>query len=312
MSSGEQMIDVGGGISLCYERLGSSDDPAILLIMGLGQQLLAWPDDFCQALVDRGFQVVRFDNRDIGRSTHATTPSPSWGRLLTRRLPPDQYEVSDMARDAAGLIGALALGPAHAVGVSMGGMIAQMLAAQYPQDVRSLVSIMSSTGARNAGWVAPSTLRLMFRAPPRDREAAAERSVLMFSQIGSHGFPFDDEFVRNRARRAFDRDPRAAIGTARQLGAIIKSGDRTAALQRITAPTLVIHGDRDRMVHPSGGRATARAIPGARLVTIPGLGHDIPVGVYGQMIDLIAEHALSVQRIPADGSPGEAPRAASA
>jgi pimeloyl-ACP methyl ester carboxylesterase len=204
-----------------------------------------------------------------------------------------------MARDTAGLVAALSVGPVHAVGVSMGGMIAQTLAASYPDQVRSLVSIMSSTGASNAGWVAPTTLRQMFKPAPADRQAAADRAVAMFRQIGSHGFAFDEPRLRERAMRAFDRDPRAAVGSARQMAAVIKSGDRTEALRRITAPTLVIHGDRDRMVHPSGARATARAIRGARSITIQGLGHDLPVGVLGQLVQLIAEHALAAEQAAA-------------
>jgi pimeloyl-ACP methyl ester carboxylesterase len=303
-TSGERLVDVGSGVSLCYERFGDPSDPPLLLIMGLGQQLLAWPDPFCQALTARGFQVVRFDNRDVGRSTHASTRPPRTAQLLTRRFEPDQYDLSDMARDTAGLLDALGLSPAHVVGISLGGMIAQMLAAEHPQHVRSLVSVMSSTGARNAGWTAPSTLRLLVRAPARDREAAAQRAVMMWRHIGSHGFPLDEESVRDRAGRAFDRDPRAAAGAGRQMAAILKSGDRSEALRRITAPTLVIHGDRDRMVHPSGGRATAKAIPNARLTTIEGMGHDLPAGAYERLVELIAGHAATVDRAPGGvGSP---------
>jgi pimeloyl-ACP methyl ester carboxylesterase len=178
----------------------------------------------------------------------------------------------------------------------MGGMIGQMLAARHPEHVRSLVSIMSSTGARRAGWVAPSTLRRVFSPPPRDRDAASDRAALMFRHIGSHGFPFDEASVRDRAARAFDRDPRAAAGTARQMAAILKSGDRTSELRTIRAPTLVVHGDRDLMVHPSGGRATTAAIPGARLVTVPGMGHDLPAGALPKLAELIADHAHSAGR----------------
>jgi pimeloyl-ACP methyl ester carboxylesterase len=292
----QQMIDVGHGISLCCERLGDPTDPPILLIMGLGQQLLAWPQELCEALLARGFQLVRFDNRDIGRSTHARTQPPQTRQLITRRFASDQYDLGDMARDTAGLIEALEIEPAHVVGVSMGGMIGQSLAARHPPLVRSLVSIMSSTGARSAGWVAPSTLRLLFRAPARDREAAAERAAIMFRHIGSQGFPFDEESVRQRARLAFDRDPRAALGTSRQMAAVLKSGDRSSELRAITAPTLVVHGDYDRMVHPSGARATAAAIPGARLETISGMGHDLPAGALAQIAALIADHAAAADR----------------
>ena len=292
----EEIVDVGGAVTLCCERIGDPGQAPLLLIMGLGQQLTAWPQTLVGGLVDRGFHVIRFDNRDIGRSTHASNRPPRMRELLTGRFVAEQYDLYDMARDTAGLIKALDLEPVHAVGVSMGGMIAQTLAAEYPDRVSSLVSIMSSTGSRTAGWVAPSTLRLLLQKPARDREAAAERAALMFGHIGSYGFPTDPDEIRERARLAFDRDPKAAAGTARQMAAIIKAGDRTRDLRRITAPTVVVHGDRDRMVHPSGGRATARAIPGARLETIRGLGHDVPAGAIERLTELIAAHAHAAQR----------------
>ncbi len=294
MSSGEQFVDVGGGVRLCYERLGSPADPPVLLIMGLGQQLLAWSDAFCDALIARGLAPIRFDNRDIGHSTHATTRPPRMTQLAARRFDPEQYDLGDMARDTASLLDALGLSPAHVVGVSMGGMIAQTLAARYPDHVRSLVSIMSSTGARRAGWVAPSTLRMMWRPRPQDRNEAADRAAVLFRHIGSRGFAFDEAYVRDRAMRGYDRDPHAAAGTGRQMGAIVKSGDRTAELGRITAPTVVVHGDQDRMVHPSGGRATAAAIPNAQLVMIEGMGHDLPVELYPRIVELIADQAERV------------------
>jgi pimeloyl-ACP methyl ester carboxylesterase len=303
MRSSEMMIDVGHGISLCYERLGDPQDPPIVLIMGLGQQLLAWPDELCDGLLDRGFQLVRFDNRDIGHSTHSTVGPPRFKELMIRNFDPEQYTLADMAADVAGLIDGLDLRPAHIVGVSMGGMIAQTLAARHSTHVRSLASIISSTGSRRVGWVAPTTLRLMFRPPPRDREAAADRASTIWRHVGSTGFAFDEEAVRSRARIAFDRDPRGAAGTARQMAAILKSGDRTPELRGITVPTVVIHGDRDLLVHPSGGRATARAIPGARLATIAGLGHDLPAGAMPQLVSLIADNAAQADR---SGTPAPA------
>lgn len=304
--SGEQTVEVGRGIRLCYEALGDPSDPPLLLVMGLGQQMLAWSDEFCALLVEKGFQVVRFDNRDIGRSTKSHAPVPRFPQYLTRRFDPEQYALRDMAEDTAGLLDALELSPAHVVGISMGGMIGQTLAAHYPDHVRSLVSIMSTTGARNAGWVAPTTLRLMFGQPvPRDRDQAADRSITIFNQIRSAGFAFDEDFIRERARRAFDRDPRAAAGTARQMAAITKSGNRTGELAGIAAPTLVLHGDRDLMVHPSGGRATAAAIPNARHETIAGLGHDLPTGAWQKIVELIADHAHAADRAGA-GQPDRA------
>ncbi|HUO70583.1 MAG TPA: alpha/beta fold hydrolase [Solirubrobacteraceae bacterium] len=294
--SNQELVDVGQGVTLCCERLGNPADPPLLLIPGLGQQLLSWPDPFCDALGDRGLHVIRVDNRDIGRSWHASTHPPSRGQLLTRRFDHDQYTLADMARDIAGLLDALELAPAHVVGISMGGMIAQTLAASSPRHVRSLVSMLSSTGAASAGWAAPSTVRLMLTPPARTREQAQDRALRMWRHVGSHGFPFDEDRIRDLAGRSFDRDPRAAAGTGRQLAAVLKSGDRTRSLRQITAPTLVIHGDRDRMVHPSGGRATAAAIPGARLTTIAGLGHDLPAGAFDGLIELIAAHAGEADR----------------
>ncbi|MCW2953531.1 MAG: alpha/beta hydrolase fold protein [Conexibacter sp.] len=289
----ERFVEVGGGARLCWQAFGDPADPPLLLIAGLGQQLVSWPDGFCEPLAARGLHVVRFDNRDVGRSTRANVPPPTTPRLLAGRFRPGQYVLADLARDAAGLLTALELAPAHVVGASMGGMIAQTLAAQHPELVRSLVSIMSTTGAARVGRPAPSTLRRMLARPTADRDVAIERSVAMFRHIGSAGFPFDAAAVRALAGLSYDRghDP---AGTGRQLAAIIRSGDRTAELRRIAAPTLVLHGDRDRMVHPSGARATAAAIPGARLETIAGMGHDLPVGAWPRLVELVADHAAQV------------------
>lgn len=296
--SEERRCDVGSGITLCYERIGDPGDPTILLVAGLGQQLLMWPDDFCANLVERGFEVVRFDNRDSGCSTHVATRAPTPLQLVRRRFARDQYDLGDMANDAAGLIEALDSGPVHVVGASMGGMIAQMLAAHHPQQVRTLTSIFSNTGKRRTGQPALSTYRLMMRRPATEREAVGDAAVRIFRHISSRGFPFDEDYVRALALRSFDRGYQPE-GTMRQLAAIIRSGDRTRALARIEAPTLVVHGDRDRMVNPSGGRATAAAIPGARLVTIEGLGHDLPAGVRPRLVELVAEHVSGADRAEA-------------
>lgn len=297
----EQLCDVGRGITLCYESFGDPGDPTILLVAGLGQQLVSWPPELCDALVARGFRVIRFDNRDVGRSTRMSSPPPAPPQLLLRRFPTGQYDLSDMAADTAGLLRALDAAPAHVVGVSMGGMIGQTLAAEHPELVRSLVSIMSTTGARRIGRPAPSTFRLMFSKPVFERDAAIDRTVRMFRHIGSHGHPFDEERVREVAGIAFDRGHHPA-GTARQLAAIVKSGDRTAALRRIGAPTLVVHGDRDRMVHPSGAKATAKAIPGARLETLHGMGHDLPASVLPDIGRLVGDHAALAERAAASAS----------
>ena len=283
-------MDVGRGVSLCYETFGDPEDPPILLIMGLATQMIAWHEDFCTELAERGFYVVRFDNRDIGRSTHFDFSPPSVKQMLTRRLAPEQYTLSDMAEDSARLLDELGISPAHVVGASMGGMIAQLLAADHPDSVRSLTSIMSTTGSRRHGQPAFSVYRYLLRPPPRDRDGYVERSAQIFGLVGSTGFDRDEQYIRERAAASFDRGFDVRAG-GRQLGAIIASGDRTKALHRIKAPTLVIHGTVDKMVRPSGGKATAKAIPGARLMMIEGMGHDLPRGAWPQVIDAISEHA---------------------
>jgi pimeloyl-ACP methyl ester carboxylesterase len=290
--TGERFADVGRGITLCYDEIGDAGGRPLLLVAGLGQQLHSWPRDFASALAERGFRVVRFDNRDVGRSTHLDYRPPSVPAMVAGRIPPRQYHLGDLARDTAGLLAALEVPAAHVVGASMGGMIAQTLAAHYPDRVLTLTSIMSTTGARRTGRPAASTWRLLLARPPTTRQAAVAASVRIFRHIGSHGFPFDEEAVAAIAGEAWDRDP-TTVGVARQLAGIVASGDRTEELRLITSPTLVVHGDRDRMVHPSGATATARAIPGARLVTIPGMGHDLPAGAWPRLVDLIAAHATS-------------------
>jgi pimeloyl-ACP methyl ester carboxylesterase len=294
MAMSEQFCDVGRGITLCYEEFGDSTGTPMLLIMGLGTQMIGWPDEFCQRLASRGFRVVRFDNRDSGRSTYLTGAPPTPGQLVRRRIDPVLYTLSDMADDALGLMRGLAIEPAHVVGASMGGMIAQTLAVEHPDSLRSLVSIMSNTGNRWRGQPSFGIYRYLLRAAPSDREGFIEHLTGVFAAIGSRGLPQDTERVRDIAARSYDRghDPR---GTGRQLGAIIASGDRTAQLHRIRSPTLVIHGSTDRMVRPSGGRATARAIPGARLQMIEGMGHDLPEAAWPQLIEAIAGHAHAAE-----------------
>ena len=291
----EQFCDVGRGITLCYESFGHEANPPVVLIMGLATQMIGWPDEFCEQLTGRGFHVVRFDNRDCGRSTHVGGRPPTTGELLRRRIRSAPYTLSDMAYDAAALIRELGLSPAHVVGASMGGMIGQTLAAEHPDSVRSLVSIMSTTGNRWKGQPAFSTYRYLLARAPDDRDGFVEHMTRVFAVIGSPGYRRDVERVRAIAALSFDRghDP---AGAGRQLGAIIASGDRTPELRRITAPTLVIHGSKDRMVARSGGIATARAIPGARMVTIQGMGHDLPSAAWPQLIAAVAEHATSVER----------------
>jgi pimeloyl-ACP methyl ester carboxylesterase len=291
----EQFCDVGGGITLCYETYGDPDDPAALLIMGLGAQMVAWQEDFCEELAARGLFVVRFDNRDIGRSTHLQGPPPSLVELLRYSVASTRYTLADMARDTAGLLDELEIDSAHVIGASMGGMIAQTLAARHPARVRSLVSLMSSTGGRWVGRPALSSYAIFLRKAPREREAFIAHAERLFAKIGSRDIPQDTEGVRQIAAQSFDREL-DRTGAGRQLAAIIASGDRSAELATVTAPTLVIHGSVDPLISPSGGRATARAIPGARLEIVEGMGHDLPRVLWPRLVETFAAHAGEADR----------------
>jgi pimeloyl-ACP methyl ester carboxylesterase len=286
----ERFCNVGRGIELCYETFGERSDPTALLIMGLGTQMVAWHEDFCRQLAARGFYVVRFDNRDIGRSTHVGGPPPTIGQLLLRSKRAARYTLADMAEDAAGLLRELDLAPAHVIGASMGGMIAQTLAARHPRDVRSLTSIMSNTGALTNGQPALRLYPFFLRRRPAGLDEYVAHFARLFAAIGSTGLPRDAEEVRALAGISYERDHDAA-GPGRQLAAIIAAGDRTRELRKVSAPTLVIHGTADPLVNPSGGRATARAIKDAKLLTVEGMGHDMPRAVWGELVDAIVENA---------------------
>ncbi len=286
----EQFCDVGRGIELCYETFGEPGDPTALLVMGLGTQMVAWQEDFCTELAARGFYVVRFDNRDVGRSTHVPGRPPSVVQLLTRSRRAAHYTLDDMVEDTGGLLRELELAPAHVIGASMGGMIAQLLAARHPEMVRSLVSMMSNTGSMRSGQPALRVYSVFLRRPPRSREGFIAHTERVFSAIGSSGLPQDIEGLRAIAATSYDRDHDPA-GPGRQLAAIMAAGDRTRELRAITAPTLVIHGTADPLISPSGGRATARAIRGARLLEVEGMGHDLPRAAWPRLIDAIADHA---------------------
>jgi pimeloyl-ACP methyl ester carboxylesterase len=286
----ERFCEVGD-VRLCYETRGDAADPALLLVMGLGFQMIAWPDEFVDQLAERGFRVIRFDNRDAGRSTHLThLPAPTRLQLATRRIRHPAYRLEDMARDAVGLLDHLEIDRAHVVGASMGGMIAQTVAADAPDRVASLTSIMSTTGSLVWGQPSLRIIPLLLGRTPSDRAAYVEQSTGMLRRIRSPGFPADEAASVEVLERNFDRGI-APGGFGRQLGAIVASGNRARALARITAPTLVIHGTADRLIAPSGGRATARAIPGAELMLIEGLGHDLPRDVWPRLVDAIARNA---------------------
>jgi pimeloyl-ACP methyl ester carboxylesterase len=284
-----------GEIELCYETFGADTDPTVLLVMGLATQMIAWQEPFCELLVDEGFRVVRFDNRDVGRSSRVKGPPPSLGQMLTRSPKHAPYLLSDMADDAIGLLDHLGVDRAHVVGASMGGMIAQTMAAHRPDRVESLVSIMSNTGNRWAGQPAFTVYPMLLRSAPREREAYIDSVVKTYSVIGSTGFERSEDDLREIAGRSYDRGTDRA-GVARQLGAITASGDRTDELRTIRVPTLVVHGTADKLVRPSGGKATQRAIPGARLVTIEGMGHDLPRQLWPRFVRLISDHAHAAMR----------------
>jgi pimeloyl-ACP methyl ester carboxylesterase len=280
-----------GDVELCYETFGDPADPTMLLIMGLGTQMLGWDTAFCEQLAARGFHVIRYDNRDIGHSTILDDfPAPTLGQIVRRDKGVVAYTLADMAADGVGLLDHLGIERAHLVGASMGGMIAQMLAAGHPDRVRSLASIMSSTGSRVTGQPRLRAYPVLLRRPPRDREQYVEALIRLFGIIGSPGFERDIEGLREMAGQGFDRGVSDA-GTGRQMAAILASGNRTPALRRIHAPTVVIHGTADKLVSPSGGKATARAIPGAKLVLVRGMGHDMPRGAWPQIVEAIAENA---------------------
>jgi pimeloyl-ACP methyl ester carboxylesterase len=287
MRMNEQFTDVGP-VTLCYETFGEPTDPAILLIMGLGTQMVAWREDFCRKLVDRGFFVIRFDNRDSGRSTSMEGRAPTLRELATRRIKNPPYSLAEMADDAVGLLDQLGIQRAHVVGASMGGMIAQHMAFRHPGRVLSMTSIMSTTGGRLVGQAKLSVIPLFLSKPSGGKEEYIERAVKLFRTVGSKRL-FDEEYVREGAAASWDRGVNVA-GTGRQLAAVMADGNRAKRLARITAPTLVIHGKDDRLVAPSGGKATARAINGAKLLMLDDLGHDLPRALWPKIIDAIVEN----------------------
>ncbi len=285
----EQFCTVGD-VELCYETFGDPADPAMLLIMGLATQMLAWHEEFCEELAGRGFHVVRFDNRDVGRSQAIEGPAPTLRQLLTRDRSAAAYSLEDMAGDAVGLLDHLGVEHAHLVGASMGGMIAQTVAIRHPERTRSLASIMSNTGSFWNGQPSPRLYPVLLKRPAGGRDGYVEHTVWAFEQIGSPGFPRDESELRALAELSYDRGLNPA-GSSRQLAAIIAASDRTPGLKQLTVPTVVIHGTADRLVAPSGGRATARAIPGARLLMIEGMGHDLPRPAWPQILDAIEQNS---------------------
>jgi pimeloyl-ACP methyl ester carboxylesterase len=292
---GDELIAPANGIELCYQEMGDADAEPLLLVMGLATQMLAWDEGFCGLLADRGFRVIRFDNRDIGRSTKLRSAGlPRRADMILGRRGSAAYLLRDMAADTFGLMDHLGVESAHIAGASMGGMIVQTMAIERPERVRSLVSIMSNTGSRWTGLPSRRAMAVLLGRPPRGREAAIERAVRTFGVIGSPGYPFDEERIRRIAGRSYDRGHSAA-GVVRQLHAITASGDRTQALRGVHVPATVIHGSRDVLVRPAGGRATARALPDARLKIVDGMGHDLPPQLWPVFAEEIAATAERVR-----------------
>jgi pimeloyl-ACP methyl ester carboxylesterase len=285
-----EQIAPSNGIAIAYESFGDPADPALLLVMGLGMQMIHWDPEFCALMAGRGFHVIRFDNRDTGHSSKIEGRRPNVIAAMAGNGRSAAYRLNDMVADTAGLLDHLEIESAHVLGVSMGGMIAQQFAALHPQRTLSLCSIMSTTGARIVGLPRLSALGLLFRKAPRDREAYAEHFLRIFKTIGSPGFPVDEDRVRALALAGYDRCF-YPVGVERQLVGIMASGNRTADLGRIKAPTVVIHGRDDPLIPLRAGRATARAIPGSRLLVIDGMGHDLPREAWPRIADAFEQNA---------------------
>ena len=291
---GEARAALPNGIEIAYQPFGDPSDVPMLLVMGLGTQMLGWPEELCEDLASRGFYVIRYDNRDIGCSTHlAHLPRPTMAQMrgyATRRKAPP-YAIADMADDALALLDVLGLGTVHLIGVSMGGFISQTAAIKAPERFRSLTLMLTSTGSRRVGQPKPNVLFNMARqAEVKTPDDAVRATVATYKEIGSHGYPFDEAYLAEKARLSFERAPRE-LGYERQLAAVIAQPNRTAALTRVKLPTLVVHGLHDPLVRPSGGLALAKAIPGAKFVGYHGMGHDLPRPLWGDMADQIGSLA---------------------
>lgn len=292
--SGEQFVRANR-IDICYEAFGAADAEPMLLIMGLGAQMVLWDDAFCEQLAARGFRVIRFDNRDIGRSSKLSggkrlTPFELLKLRLFHIPVAAPYKLHDMAKDTLALMDALGIHSAHLVGASMGGMIAQEVAISFPQAVRSLTSIMSTTGNPRVPPPSRQATAILMAPPPNTRDEFLARFAQTYKILRAGRFPQDEALDRSRAERIFARGLSPA-GSARQLRAILASGSRKERLRSVRAPTLVIHGAADPLVHPMGGKDTAMSIPGAKLLMVEGMGHALAVELWPQIIDAIATHA---------------------
>lgn len=298
-SSLDRFADLPNGIRICYRSYGAANQPAVVLIAGLGLQQIYWPMEFIGGIVAAGFQVITLDNRDSGRSSYMQHPPPARWRLLLDWVPQGHYALHDMAEDVALLLEHLHIDKAHMIGMSMGGMIAQTLAAKFADKVSSLTSIFSTTGNKRVGRAAGSTiLRMLFSQPALTLEAAQDKYVRMMRHIGNPKAPGIEAAWRHYIAQAWQRTTpeQSAAGYERQIAAILISGDRTGQLYCIDAPTLVMHGDKDRIVHPSGGAATARAIGGAKFYTVQGMRHQIDAMVAPSLVHVIAQHLQEAEQ----------------
>jgi pimeloyl-ACP methyl ester carboxylesterase len=279
------------GLELEYETFGDPTDPPLVLIMGLSAQMTTWPEGFCNLLAEQGYHVIRFDNRDIGLSTYFDDlPKVDLPAVLGGDFTTAPYRLSDFADDTVGLLDALGIAKAHIVGASMGGMIAQQLTIDHPDRVRSLCSIMSTTGDRKVGQSTEAAMAVLLRPAAGDRETIIANAVAGRKVIGSPGYPTSNEELIAGATAAHDRAFHPA-GVLRQMAAVVASPDRTEGLHKVTVPTTVIHGGDDPLVNVSGGEATATAVPGASLLIIPGMGHDLPTALWSKIADAIVANA---------------------
>ena len=290
MLIGEERLAPVNGIEIAYQEIGEPDGEPMLLIMGLGTQMIHWDLGFCELLAEAGLRVIRFDNRDVGHSTSVDSPPPGRAAMLLGLRHGLAYTLEDMGDDAAGLIEYLELDSAHVVGASQGGMIAQVLAYAHRRLVRSLGLIMTGAGKRIASVPRLRALGALLASPPRDREGYIERVVKTFEVIGSPNYPVDEGRLRSLVAEGYDRGHNPA-GVARQLHAITAAGDRTRRLRAVRAPTVVIHGTRDPLVRPVAGRSLAKAIPGARLEMIEGMGHDLPPALWDRITRALLDNA---------------------
>ncbi len=291
--SEEQVASLPSGIDICYQTFGDPDDRPLLLVMGLGGPMTWWPPELCRRLAAAGFHVIRYDNRDTGRSTrlsHLRVRRTDLVKAFLGGSVPVPYSLRDMADDAFGLLDHLGIDAAHLAGVSMGGMIVQTMAIDHPERVLSMTSIMSTTGSRTKGFQHPVLLPGLLRRGARTKEQYVEGTVVFQKLIASPAYPTPDDKVRARAEETWERGLNFP-GVMRHMIAVVTQPDRTPALSSLRMPVTVVHGTKDKMVHVSGGRATAKAVPGAELRLVPGMGHDIPEGLFDTFVDAISSSA---------------------